>query len=411
MIRFCNKDIDNLDVNQNHLILDGAIWQKGREYFAHHHSAELVPVLNQNLQLICFAYQDWEANRELRMLRELNEGIDFIGFQDLYPNYSGVTIHGCNELAWYMANYLIKEGISVHLDGRLWTDLGIEYSDEMWGDHNYEIWAEGVFQKNSNETQEWLRSASAEFECVNEIYEANIKAGKITDADGDVSALLDRLRKEKQIVIRGVGTKAQDAYDWLVSNKIDICAFQSGKEINRKSLFGKPILKKEEVAKQLKEAVIIECSEKYSAWGFGDVDQYDYEGYERNKRYLLLRDYIEVSGNNLVHLLANKNLILVGDVCLCSRVYKWFKQFDVETNEIKYWDILKEHKEEISKFLICETYGAESEQNQKDVFLLVGVKYSHKVHISEETAGKYEKYLNRLKDSRIDDYTDYFSDV
>lgn len=121
---------------------------------------------------------------------------------------------------------------------------------------------------------------------MNEIYEANIRTGRIKDARGDVGFLLDRLRSENQVVIRGTGTMAQDAYDWLLANGIDVCAFQSGREeCGRKYLFGKPILTREQVEQRLEKAVILECAAKNSAWGFGDVDAYDYEGYERNKRY------------------------------------------------------------------------------------------------------------------------------
>lgn len=70
-----------------------------------------------------------------------------------------------------------------------------------------------------------------------------------------------------------------------------------------KKLFGKPILRKAEIERKFAEAVILECSAQNSAWGFGDVDAYDYEGYKRNKRYFLLRDYIEVPENNLTNIL------------------------------------------------------------------------------------------------------------
>ena len=269
------------------------------------------------------------------MLRELEECREALSFRDLYPDYTGVMIYGCNELAWYMMKYLIKIGIVVNVDGELWEELGTWEKYEIPTLQNYDIWAEGVHQKSGDWKQERLRSASVEFECVDKIYEANTKAGKITDADGNVEDLLERLRKEKQVVIRGTGTKAQDAYDWLFSQGIDICAFQSGKvSETRKSLFGKPILPQTEITERFKSAVIIECGSKHSAWGFKDVDMYDYEGYERNRRYLLLRDYVEVPENNLKHIFTGKNLVFVGDVRLCNRMYRWLKQSGMKLGEM-----------------------------------------------------------------------------
>ncbi|MCI8966385.1 MAG: hypothetical protein HFH75_02195 [Lachnospiraceae bacterium] len=389
--------------------MDKTIWQKGKEYFIRNNLVnDLVPVLDQKFRLICYAYQDNEANREIRMLKELKRMKGVIGFKDLHPECERVIIHGCNELAYYMAEFLRDEGIAVNVDGKFWNVFEEDKSlDEIPEYENFEIWAEGVHQKRFD--LERLRSVSVEFECVDEIYEANIKAGKITNTLGDVNTLLEMLRKERQIVIRGIGTKAQDVYDWLMANGIDICAFQSGKEYMRKSLFGKPIVKKEEVKESFREAVIMECSEKYSAWGFGDVDQYDYEGYERNRRYLLVRDYIEVPQNNIAHLLSGKNLFFVGDKCLCIRVYERLQQFIGNINDMQYWDILDECGNNIKNESI---FGTNNSRITKDsVCLLVGTKYSHKYEVTEETMGKYNQYLHKLNDNNICDYTDYFSDI
>ena len=53
-----------------------------------------------------------------------------------------------------------------------------------------------------------LCSVSVEFECVDKIYEANIKARLIKDAEGDSETLLERLRQEKEIVILGIDENA-----------------------------------------------------------------------------------------------------------------------------------------------------------------------------------------------------------
>lgn len=399
------------NIQNEYLVLDETIWEKGREYFLKNIEADPIPVVNTKQEIVCYAWLDREARREVRMLWELSKCGDAIGFHDVYPEYTGVTIHECNELAWYMAEYLINEGVPVKVDGKYWRELGMKGgSDNIPSDCNYEIWAEGVHQKSGNWKQERLRSSSAEFECIDKIYEANIKAGKITNADGNVQALLDRLRKEKQIVIRGLGTKAQDAYDWLLSNGLDICVFQTEKKSNgRKSLFGKPILRKAEVEDQYKQAVILECASKHSAWGFGDVNVYAYGGYERNVRYLLLRDYLEVPENNLMNIFQGKNLVLMGDIRLCNRAYRWWKLNGEGIGEIKYWDVLGENESEKTKFQIpMENKEGFSENS---IYLVLMPEYAYKEYLTEEIKEKKASIIEKIGEHGIFDYTDYFSDM
>ena len=107
---------------------------------------------------------------------------------------------------------------------------------------------------------------------MDEIYEANIKAGKITDAEGEADALFQKLKNKKEIIIIGTDAESQDTYNLLLKNRIDICAFleeESGGEERR--LFGKLVLGKMEIADRFGDAVFIECHFQYSAWGFGGV--------------------------------------------------------------------------------------------------------------------------------------------
>lgn len=399
-------------IQKEYFLMDETIWQQGREYLKKNGMEFPIPVLNKEHQIVCLAWQDMEANRELRMLCELEECENAISFRDLNPGSTSVTIHGCNELAWYFAQYLQKRNISINVEGKYWKEIsglsGKKYESNTC--QNYEIWAEGVHQKSGDWKQERLRSASVEFECVDEIYEANIKAGKITDAEGDSQRLLEKLRRSGQIVIRGTGTKAQDAYDWLLANGIDICAFQSGNPWeNRKRLLGRPIMRKTEIERQYKYAIILECSSKHSAWGFGDVDDYAYKGYRRNERYILLRDYIEVPENNLKHVLETKNVILVGDIRLCSRMCRWWRIYGTNVKEIGYWDILDENSEEIEKIQISVIN--KRKLSEEAVYMLVMPKYISEAYVAEKELGKYKLYVSALQEKGINDYSDYFSDM
>ena len=418
MIRFCKDQtmydswikMSETGIQREHVILNETIWHRARDFFKRSKGENLLPVLDKEFRLLCFAWQDEEANRELRMLRELETNRNALSFCDLFPDYKAVTIHGCNELAWCFAEYLIRAGVAVNVEGEIWQVLGKQNKCAVPVCQNYEIWAEGVHRKSGNWKEERLRSVSVEFECIDQIYESNIKAEIIKDADSGLGGLLRRLRKEREIVVRGTGTKAQDAYDWLLMNGIEINAFQSDQpQKGRKSLFGKPILKKTEVRERFREAVTIECGTKHSAWGFGDVDIYDYEGYERNKRYFLLRDYIEVPQNNLRHILGGRSLILIGDFRLCNRFYRWWIRQGGEAEEIGYWDILEQNSEEIDQLQIPEISG--KGQTESRIYVLVGVKHSSNIGITKEAAEQFGLYIDKLMKLGVNDYTDYFSDM
>ena len=74
-------------------------------------------LLNKDGQLLCFAYEDFAADRQLRMLRELEQFSEILDFRKLFPEYKGVTIYDCNELAYFFALYLKKQGIPVNVWG------------------------------------------------------------------------------------------------------------------------------------------------------------------------------------------------------------------------------------------------------------------------------------------------------
>lgn len=121
------RSVDNdksIWVAKDYVILDEDIWDNGRKFFRVYPYG-LLPVLDKKHQLVCFAWNDEEANRELRMLDELM-GIDSTaGFQDIYPEIDSVMIHGCNELAYYFVRYLERINIPVDVTGEFWSKTGI----------------------------------------------------------------------------------------------------------------------------------------------------------------------------------------------------------------------------------------------------------------------------------------------
>lgn len=395
-------------IQKDYVIMDNGIWQNARKYFMEHKTTFL-PVLNKSHQVICYAWQDFMADRELRMLKELERCEEGVTFQDMNPGCMGVTIHECNELAWKFLRYLEKRNVPVNVEGRIWEEIWPSAPNNIPAGPGFEVWAEGVHIKSGNWKQERKRSASVEFECLDKIYEENIKNGIIADAFGTVDEFLERLKKNKEIVIRGIGTKAQDAYNWLMEHGIDICAFQSG-HTERKALFGKPVMAKKDIAIQFPKAVLIECSAKHSAWGFGEVDRYDYEGYERNKRYFLLRDYLEVSGSNLVHIMKGKNLVLTGEPALCKRAMRWWEHHGLETGNICYGDVTGKEKENAER-LGLPVITVEGQEKSSRYLLFISQYSSDKVYENPVMENQAHRYAKCLEKHGIYDYTDYFSDI
>ena len=147
MIRLCEgrRELQGQeDLPKDYLCLDETIWEKGREYFNKHKNRETIPVLDRNNQVVCYAWKDNEADREMRMLRELERQEDALTFRDIYPECPKVVIHDCNELAWYMREYLIKCGVQVNVDGRFWEEIGVKVRQTGAELQDYEIWAEGI---------------------------------------------------------------------------------------------------------------------------------------------------------------------------------------------------------------------------------------------------------------------------
>lgn len=194
--------------------LNEMIWENARKFFSGYvcrlHEYVMLPVVDREGNLVSFAYEDGEANREIRMIRELEERHGALSFADIYPQYACVKISGCNELAVLFAEYLRKHGIAVKTEGELWENF-IQSDQQEWPDYQcLTIYAEGVEgNKSKNWVENLLRSVSPEFECVDCIYEANIKKGFVVNAIGDAVSLIDCLKKtDREIVILGTGIES-----------------------------------------------------------------------------------------------------------------------------------------------------------------------------------------------------------
>lgn len=141
MIRFCEENISensNVDIAMvsEYLTLGENLWNDGKEYlkgsFGYDTAdVQMIPVNNKNHEFICYAYQDNEANRELRMLKELRGNKDALQFIDIFPEYKEVVIYGCNELAVSFAGYLQGLGVAVSIVGKYWNFFGYTARNEV----------------------------------------------------------------------------------------------------------------------------------------------------------------------------------------------------------------------------------------------------------------------------------------
>lgn len=331
--------------------LDKDIWENGRKYFKLHPD-DLLPVVDQEHRLICFAWNDEEANREIRMLDELLKcrgGV--LDFKDIYPEADCVTVYGCNELSYSFVQYLKEIGMPVNVTGELWDVFGEWEQIEIPSHKNFIVYGEGDRRGLAGEQCE-CKSVSAEFECINKIYEKNILRGIIADTDGSFQDVINRI-KGKHIVLIGETGASFDAYDLLLGHGIDICCFCSDKlSEHGKRFFGKMVLNYTEVLKSVKNPVFIESSSRYSAWGFGGVDAFHYQGFKRNEHFFLLQDYVEIPHNGMMNILNHameqnkQKLVLIGDFWLCLKLSKVIEeQNNLIKGQVVYLDVLEEHKE------------------------------------------------------------------
>lgn len=395
-------------IRREYVVLDTDLWKNAREYFDQQIGNStvdvLLPILNVKGELVCFAYEDVKADREIRMLRELQENSNMLQFTDVYSQYKCVKIYEFNELALAFAKYLEKLNIPVEVNGVMWQGFFEGEECQFLNYECYKIYAEGIEGKVRNWRENLLRSVSVEFECIDKLYEANIREGNIKDVGGDFLWLVEKLSDENEIVIIGTGISSLNVWDLLISNGIDIVCFMSEDENDQKyRLFGKKVLSEREVKRNTKHPVFLECCAENSAWGFGGVDRFDYQGYQRNRRFFLIKDYIDIPVGNLQNILKDKNVVLLGNLNLCHNVSHVLEL--IEGCRVNYWDLLDENL--TGEIGITSTDGRNI--SGEDVCCLIEPLYYCEAEQAQKLRKKKEMYLERLKESKLDNVTNYFS--
>lgn len=402
MLRFCEKDFTASNVIQiteveKSIFLDKDLWRNGREHFKcgmfdNIDKVRLLPIVDKRREFVCYGYQDNEANRELRMLRELVGTKEALQFEDIYPDIQRVVIYGCNELAYFFAKYLEDRKIPVLAAGKYWDFMGYAQAENIVCDEfTMVVYAEDFFQR-TNMDQMFFKSVSPEFECIDRIYEANVLEGKIRDTIGNFEDFICRLRGEQEIVMLGDGRESQDAYDLLLKYGIDICGFAVESNV-RKNLLGKKIMSINEAVTLLDSPIFLECHGHNGALGEKYTEYFDYYGYERSKQFFLMRDYTEIPISNLVHVLYGKKVVLAGDRRLNQILSRYL--YKVENGNI---------------FIKCIDMGQDIEKKdlvqEGDIVCMVAPDYHGRL---EKVQKKRQlEYAQFLSDLQSDNYTEYF---
>ncbi len=392
-------------IMKEYVILDENIWNNAKDFFKNYKTAYgehvLLPVLDKFMHLLCFAY-DTSFNCELRMLKELTElGDKSLQFSDIYPEYKNVIIYGFNELAYYFKNYLEKQNISVQVQGEFWNDFVDEIQTNKSNCGSLSIYAEGL---NGAITDKYMNNdIYGEFECIYNIYEANIKKGLVSNTTFDYLTLIDKLKQETEIVVIGTGLEAQDVYDFFLKNDINVCCFLSGSyEECQHKLFGKNIEYFRCIRQKYQNPVFIECTSINSAWGFGGTDNYDYMGYRRNKSFFLIRDYLEIPEHGLESVLKAEKIALIGNYNLCSTLYKIL--INRKMNVIGFINIFQILDQSINRIPMISI----KELEKDTICLIVLPEYFDEKSVSKSDERKKE-LVKYLKKNGLYNYTDYFS--
>lgn len=395
MLRFQNKDIaydDKAAISDAPLVLNGNVWKNCRNNLED--MIDLIPVRDADGEVIAYGYQDNEANRELRMLKELRKCKDVLQFTDIFPEYKEIVIYGCNELAVSFATYLEELDVVLSVTGKYWDYFGyrncndIDLLEEKPG--KLVIYAEGMPEGRAKDiTHKMKRSVSPEFECIDEVYEKNVLKGKVTDTACTFEELIHQLKKAQEIVILGNDRAAQDTYDLLMKYGIDICNFAIMEEKNE-ILLGKPVLHVAEAIKKLRNPVFLNCKDTHSALGEEWTEYFDYRGYERNSRFFLIRDYTDIPDSNLIHVLRGKNILLTGDERLCQLLSDYL--YRVENNEVTVRYIPLAQKVSI---------------NNNEILCLVMPDYHNRVHVIRDR--RKDVLRRQLSDMGFTNYTNYFT--
>lgn len=398
-----------LAIDRNYAVVGNDIWERAAEYFENYdigiREIPILPICSAQGDLLCFAYEDDEAKRQVRQVRELSELENTaVHFTDIYPEITNIIIKGCNELSFKFREYLKNTGVSVQVEGEIWQKFGI-VSDEAGLDYaTMVINAEGTWQKSKDLRKELQRTVGVCFECIDKIYEENIRLGNIQNTNCTERELINYLRN-RHVIALGRKIKSIQGINYLYKNRIKIDAILdnvAGQE--ERYIFGIPVFTYLSIIQRFDNPIFIDCESEGSAWGGGSVDWYDYHGYRRNINYFVLSDYIEMKAEYPKNLIEDqKRIVLIGDVLLCSYLKSCIHDILKDKVLITYWDILNEN----NQVYLDEIEKDQYDLDETDTCLFIPAELNY---VNDHVRKLYRRYEDALRKCKMYNYTELFED-
>lgn len=139
-ILYYNRMLEGNEVSEPLLekifYLNDTFWKDAREYFCIH-PTDWVPVVNNRLQILGFAY--WDGRNEFEVesvLSSFEEDSDYIFLENQYHFLRHVYINGFNEMAYRVYKLLRKRNIPVVVIGKMWEWFSIK---QLNGYERYQV--------------------------------------------------------------------------------------------------------------------------------------------------------------------------------------------------------------------------------------------------------------------------------
>lgn len=413
MIRFCDISVSATDGNTviegETLIWGTDIFENGRRIFKKYYGISsnevcLVPVYDQDNTLVCFAYEDELANRQMRELRELQEPYKsdkLIRFQEVYSNINVVKISGCNELAFAAREYLTNCGIQVITSGKYWNYLlqETDQDNNTYSDYEVmEIYAEGTWEKKKNLRMELIRTVGVCFEFIDKIYMNNVKAGQICDTNKCITDLPSYLKNRKVVVI-SYKKQGLELYAYLRLHGIEVVAFIDRTYKQGPSVLGIPVWSENQVV-NAEDVVILNPNEKNSAYGHIHVDSMDYYGFIRNEKYICVQDYIKIEGNFFEQYAKDKPIVFWGNPYFCKYLMSGYEQ-DFGKKDCYYLNVFDENLEAIQDIRTIE----KQDLPENSIILFVSITSGTWIY---PFAQEKSRYLDELDTVYWEENCDYY---
>ena len=148
------KDKTLVEVMQDKVYVSDDMFDKAEKIFRKHNQLDLLPVFNNEDELVSFCFKSAEGpeyNFLVNSLKQIERKNNGVFFNKIYPNVKVVYIYGLNEWAYKIYKILIMNNFPVAVKGNKWTEIfGISESEDIYPDfQRCNIIAEYIMEENN----------------------------------------------------------------------------------------------------------------------------------------------------------------------------------------------------------------------------------------------------------------------